>query len=339
MAYGAANIGVGTSTIASYKNPGGEIFYHDECGWMGYSFGYNTTTAYGAVRFIPEQDAILTAVDFWAVDANMTCEIKISDTLNDLGGANYTFSDTLGITQIETTNEPGYYSIPLETPVQLVSGDDFIVQVKFTTSGFGDYIPIDYCEESWLNWSSIATFSGESYVSCDGSQFKKPFISGVGNVDIGIRARAEVPHPNIWDTGQPKNPYPSIFGTHYGTIRPNVTIYSVSRLYTYPCSGTGGHSEYAAFYNATTGVEIANATWNGYQGAGNYHYIEFNVPFALQKNETYNYTIHTGSYPQIHHTPALRTANGWINCTKFIDANGKTYSDWIPAIRLESPTC
>jgi len=39
--------------------------------------------------------------------------------------------------------------------------------------------------------------------------------------------------------------------------------------------------------------------------------------------------------PQVHHTPALPTANGWINCTKFIDANEWVYYDWIPAIRLE----
>jgi len=338
VAYGAANIGDFTNAIASYKNPGDEMFYHDECGWMLHSFGYNTTTAYGAVRFIPEQDAILTAVDFWAVDAMMTYEIKIFDTLNDLGD-NYTFSNTLGTTQVGITNEPGYYSIPLDTPVQLVSGDDFFVQVKLTTLGSGYQIPIDYCGESWLNWSSIATFSGESYVSCDGSQFEKPFIPGVGYVDIGIRARAEIPHHIIWDTRQPENPYPSIFGTYNGTITPNRTIYNISRLYTYPCSGTGGHSEYAAFYNATTGEEIANGTWNGYQGAGDYHYMEFNVSFDLQANVTYNYTIHTGSYPQIYHKPALRTANGWINCTKFIDANGKTYTDWIPAIRLESTTC
>jgi hypothetical protein len=139
----------------------------------------------------------------------------------------------------------------------------------------------------------------------------------------------------IFDTEQPKNPYPSIFGTHNGTITPNVTICNVSQLYTYPCPGTGGHSEYVAFYNATTGKEIANGTWNGYQGAGDYHYIELNVPFDLQATVTYNYTIRTGSYPQIHHTDALPTANGWINCTEFIDANGKRYDDWIPAIRLE----
>jgi len=53
-------------------------------------------------------------------------------------------------------------------------------------------------------------------------------------------------------------------------------------------------------------------------------------------DETYNITIVTGSYPQIHHTDALPTKNGWINCSEFVDANGKVYYDWIPAIMLWS---
>ena len=749
VAYGAANLGDATSAISGYSNADSQTYFHDECGWMWYSVGYYpSTTAYGAVRFIPSEDSTLTAVDFWTVDIDMQYEIKVFDTIS--GGPPYTFSNQLGTTQTGSTAEMGYYSIPLDTPIPLVSGDDFIVQVKLTTTGWGYPIPIDYCTYSWLNWSTIATSSGESYLSCDGSQFDKYGTSGK---DIGIRARTEVEitQPDIWvspqsfekesspdevysenliignsgtgalnfeiqiveqqttsakttifnaiedtnsdnigkagngtgiafvkcdkncklvslpsnssgdllsqiivvndtytlkpsedstvtdtpsntklylrgstfylseysgstcyeaifeyidqygiwddyfltgdisgtkydyclylasagtttfkiefiidgntvatdtitvpddpyyqqfcgtitgsdpttsdgdgvkvkikplsgsvggiiwgdgsgcdsyitipsetsntpptacftvsppsgyldtifsfdascssdaqdpasalqvrwdwkndgvydtsytttktathqytsagtktiklqvrdtggltntttksvivseevgwlsvsptigtvnpgsqtnlnvifnttglnvseyyanititsndpdenpviipvhltvgeikpfDTDLPENPYPSIMGTHNGTITPNQTI-NVSKMYTYPCTGTGGHSEYVAFYNATTEAEIANGTWKSYQGAGDYHYIEFNVPFTLQENETYNYTIRTGSYPQIFHTDALQTANGWINCTKFTDANGKEYTDWIPAIRLE----
>jgi len=122
--------------------------------------------------------------------------------------------------------------------------------------------------------------------------------------------------------------YPSIFGTHNGTITPNQTM-NVLKLYTYPCVGTGGHTEYARIWNSTLD-EIAR--WDGYKG--DWHNISFNEPFTLVANETYNYTIKTGSYPQIHHTPALPTANGLINCTEFRDTNGKIYYDWIPAIKL-----
>jgi hypothetical protein len=139
--------------------------------------------------------------------------------------------------------------------------------------------------------------------------------------------------PELFDTGQSPNPYPSIFGTHNGTIQPYQDI-TVHMMYTYPCQGTGGHSEYVAFYNATTGEEIANGTWKGY-AAGNYQYIEFVMPFDLHENETYDYTIKTGSYPQIIHAKNKPVIGGTIACSDFTDANGKRYEDWIPAIRLE----
>jgi len=178
VAYGAANIGVETSAISSYINPGDTKFYHDEGGWDGWCWGYDSPIAYGAVRFEPSIDSSLRAVDFWAVDTNMNYEIKIFDTLNNLGDGNYSFGIQLGNTQTGTINEEGYYSIPLDTPVSLTSGDDFIIQIKFvTTTGWGWPLPIE-------DNSIIGTFSDESFSSSDGLQFEKSSLS-----DIGIRAR------------------------------------------------------------------------------------------------------------------------------------------------------
>ncbi|MCD6203279.1 MAG: hypothetical protein J7I99_02835 [Methanophagales archaeon] len=42
----------------------------------------------------------------------------------------------------------------------------------------------------------------------------------------------------------------SIAGTHYGTIKPNHTVIA-TKLYTYPCEGTGGHTEYVRIWNDT----------------------------------------------------------------------------------------
>ena len=136
-----------------------------------------------------------------------------------------------------------------------------------------------------------------------------------------------------FDTSPSANPYPSISGTHNGTIKPSHDIY-VTKMYTYPCAGTGGHSEYVWIYG--NGMNVS-ASWNGYQGAGDYHYVVFSVPFTLtlEANVTYNYTIKTGSYPQIHHTDRLETDDGVITCDNFVDTNGKVYTNWIPAIRLE----
>ena len=51
-----------------------------------------------------------------------------------------------------------------------------------------------------------------------------------------------------FDTGQ--GTYPSISGIHKGTLKLNQTI-EVSKLYTYPCAGTGGHTEYVRLWNGT----------------------------------------------------------------------------------------
>ena len=61
-----------------------------------------------------------------------------------------------------------------------------------------------------------------------------------------------------------------------------------------PLSGTSGHTEYARIWNSTLN---ATATWQGYQS--DWRNITFNDTFTLVANKTYNYTIRTGSYPQI----------------------------------------
>ncbi len=184
----------------------------------------------------------------------------------------------------------------------------------------------DESAEVILNVSDVMEHPVGSYweVNVTGTSQAEPTKSD------SITTTTTIEQPSIFDTGASKNLYPSIFGTHNGTFTPNQTI-TVQKLYTYPCSGTGGHTEYARIWN-NSGLDV-NASWNGY--VGDWHNISFSEPFTLLPNETYNYTIRTGSYPQIHHTPALPTANGWINCTEFIDANGKRHKDWIPAIRLE----
>nr|QNO52690.1 hypothetical protein PKPCIMEP_00010 [Methanosarcinales archaeon ANME-1 ERB6] len=164
---------------------------------------------------------------------------------------------------------------------------------------------------------------------------------GIGDDDMNkngkivVTGAPGVPVIPIFDTKAPANPYPSVSGTHTGTITP-IRDVNISKLYTYPCSGTGGHTESIELYENNT--LIANGTWTGYKGDWHnitIHNLTGGVPYVtLLKTHKYNYTILTGSYPQIHHNSTLLTDNGWINCTDFTDSNGKRYYDWIPAIRL-----
>ncbi|NQE44728.1 hypothetical protein C5S31_01730, partial [ANME-1 cluster archaeon GoMg2] len=137
----------------------------------------------------------------------------------------------------------------------------------------------------------------------------------------------------FFDTGEAANPYPSISGIHNGTITPKVTIRNLSRLYTYPCPGTGGHTEYVAFWHSN-GTRITEGLWNGYTD-DDWHNISFPA-FTMHADDTYKYSIRTGSYPQIIHNQTHTNGYGTINCTEFTDANGRSYTDRIPAIRLEA---
>ena len=141
------------------------------------------------------------------------------------------------------------------------------------------------------------------------------------------------PAPSVFDTGT--GTYPSIMGTHTGTITPSRSL-NVSKLYTYPCAGTGGHTE--SIKLEENGTLIANGTWDGYHE--DWHNItRYNVTdcthyVTLLQDHEYYYTIRTGSYPQILHAASKEVTGGTITCTSFVDANGKTYTDWIPAIKF-----
>ena len=122
----------------------------------------------------------------------------------------------------------------------------------------------------------------------------------------------------------------SISGVHNGSITLNQSLI-VSKLYTYPCPGTGGHTESIKLYNES-GALITSGTWNGYQG--DWHNITLIPAVTLLTGHTYNYSIVTGSYPQIIHAQTAEITGGTITCTEFVDVNGKRHENWIPAIRM-----
>jgi hypothetical protein len=168
-------------------------------------------------------------------------------------------------------------------------------------------------------------FGGGYNVASHPAISNRTLFIGVDN--IGVLAFRDL--ITIFDTTAPENPYPSISGIHYGNITPSHDVYA-TRLFTYTCEGTGGHTEY---------VKIWNATWNGVEGrwkgyAGDWHNISFDETFMLSEGETYYYIIKTGSYPQIHHKSVLEVGDGTMTCTNFTDANGVVHYEWIPAIKI-----
>jgi len=245
------------------------------------------------------------------ISNNVICENKYDGIHLEDSSHNYIYLNNF----VNNTNNA--YSFKLKNIWNSSWKMIYVYDGKVWESYFGNY---------WDNYSGPDTNNdgiGDVPYTIDLDKDNYPLMEPFGNYFVPTQTY-------IFDTGSPVNPYPSIMGNHTGAIKPNLTVIA-TKLYTYPCAETGGHTEYAEIRNATWN---ATATWKGY--VGDWHNITFDKTVVLLANKTYNYIIRTGSYPQIHHTDNLEVVNdmGTITCDKFIDANGKVYYDWIPAIKL-----
>ncbi len=292
------------------------------------------------------QEIVIQVLNGTPVQNATVCIMKDSDGIYNVsetdssGNVSFSISPTAGTLNVTVTK---HNFIPNESTILVMDGETPPTITIFSPINGTTYntssVNLNYTVNEATVWRGYS-LDGAENVTLTGNTTLTGLINGVHNLTVyandtlGNMGNSTV----VWftvnllvgfDTGT--GTYPSIRGTHTGTLTPSHDI-TVTRIYTYPCFKTDGHSEYVAFYEGET--EIANGTWIGTY-LGDYQWIEFENPFTLLAGHTYNYTIITGCYPQIHHTPALLIDNGWINCTKFVDANGKTYTDWIPAIKLE----
>jgi hypothetical protein len=172
--------------------------------------------------------------------------------------------------------------------------------------------------------TALPTVDGEPAFSRDLGNNTVTIRLYVGDPLLGVVPAAE---PLIFDTGE--GTHPSISGTFTGTIAPSRNL-TVSSLYTYYCEGTGGHTKSIDLYENQT--LLASGVWGGYQG--DWHNVTLTSTVMLLRDHEYRYVITTGSYPQIIHAESKDVMGGSITCEEFVDVNGKTHTDWIPAIKL-----
>jgi len=240
---------------------------------------------------------------------------------------------TLGI-RPDATNGYDVYDVFAQTPVQekviMILDKIYATEINKDKLTWNLSVGVPAGQTTTLTWDS-SKIPADVSLTLDGIDMKlqNSIELGEGSHSFVINGTTGEPTA-IFDTGAPSNPYPSISGTHTGDIIPSQDI-AVHKIYTYPCAGTGGHTEYVRIWNDTWPGKEAH--WSGYQH--DWYNITFDEPFTLFAKRTYHYEIITGSYPQIIHKPEHTTLDGsYINCTSFVDANGKTYTDWIPAIRI-----
>jgi C1A family cysteine protease len=188
IAYGSARIGQNSSYYDSYKHYDylemtGTLYHYDEGGWYS-NAGYNDTEGWGLVRFAPTKDDCLHAVDFWAVDNNMTAFIRIYDDFDgdSVSGLLY------GPHEVSCVLA-GYYSVDLDSSVWVKKADEFVVVIEFHCTGYGYPVPID-------TFSPIE--SNKTYVSHYGTGGSWEEAGDGHNWDVSIRVRSKN-HQYVFD--------------------------------------------------------------------------------------------------------------------------------------------
>ncbi len=276
----------------------------------------------------------LTSIAYAQVSTNYDLSWHVlSGSGGQMDSASYVQRSTAGqvIGSSDSSNyrmEAGYWYGEVSVATPHTTG-----AINIASSPSGAAIELDGASTSYTTNVTIPDVSPGTHtikLTLDGYQDWSTNLSVTAGETSYVNATLTQTSQIKFDTGS--GTYPSISGTYNGTFTPTQTI-TVSKLYTYPCAGTGGHSEHVIFWNVSDGT-IAEETWNGYQEA-EWSYINFSESVTLVTDEQYNFSIRTGSYPQVIHSSTLTNANGTMTCTKFVDANGKRYNNWLPAIRLE----
>jgi Synergist-CTERM protein sorting domain-containing protein len=185
-------------------------YQYDPLGWVT-DYGFGSTTAHFANVFTAQATEQIEAVAFYVAVPGASYDISVYTNVS--GGPTTGILSLSG--QTGTLSAPGFYTIPLKTPVVVSSGKKFSVLVKLTTPDYRYPIAVEHAD---AGYSEQATANpGESFVSSDDVTWKDT-VSIDRTMNVCLKAFA----------GTYSGPTP----TPVTTVTPTVT--------TTPHSGGGG---------------------------------------------------------------------------------------------------
>lgn len=171
-------------------------YQYDPLGWVIDS-GYGDTTAYGANVFTAVSSEALKAVGFYTTDNNTNVTISI---YTNVTGSTDPKNGTWATTQSESFTYPGFYTVDLDTPVQLTNGQKFSVVIFFDNESYNYPLPI---EAPYSGYSSAASANpGESFTSNSGTSWSDIGASSERNVCIKAYTGAVGPEIHIRGLGR-----------------------------------------------------------------------------------------------------------------------------------------
>ena len=149
--------------VDNYDN----IYQYDECGWVG-RIGFDDPKAYFANVFTASSSELLRAVSFYATGDDTSYTVYVC---NDFDGTTKMFRDP-SVYASGHFDKAGYYTVDLDTPVEIEAGEKFAVIVKVTTTGSNHPVAIEMNAGDGRT-DNVTTEGKESYVSADGWNWER----------------------------------------------------------------------------------------------------------------------------------------------------------------------
>ena len=173
----------GVLGVVKAENPGKYVvnYQYDPLGWIT-SLGYGQDTAWMANVFQAQSGLPLEAVGFYTSSTENYYEIYIY-----VGVAQgQPRSGELKSTKSGSINSPGYFTVELDNPVALTTGQYFSVVLKLRTVGYNYPIPSEGHIEGYS--SSAASNPGMCLISVDGTGWEA--LTDYFDYDICLKAFA-----------------------------------------------------------------------------------------------------------------------------------------------------
>jgi C1A family cysteine protease len=200
------------------------IYQYDPLGRTG---SWGGRDAWGANVFTAVDNQPLQAVGFYTNDANAQYEIYIYKYINPAAGNPR--SGLLAASKTGSFIYPGFYTVPLDTPVALEPGEKFSAAVRFINSENRGAVPV---EIPILNHSSAAAANpGESYVSIDGIEWND-LTESMTAANVCIKAYSKFPFLPVTLEAERKKLSGWIISREYGNIS-----FAIENLFELPVAG------------------------------------------------------------------------------------------------------
>jgi PKD repeat protein/C1A family cysteine protease len=160
-------------------NANSQIYYYDDFGAIS-ALGYSDGDDYSLIKYVASGNQQLSKLGTFILDAGTTVSFDVYDNFNGT-----TLSGLLGSISNQACALPGYYTFDLATAINLTSGNDFYIKVRYNS---GENFPIPV-EVEYAGYASGVTYqTGKCWISDAGSGWTA-IGSGTSNVyDLCVKA-------------------------------------------------------------------------------------------------------------------------------------------------------